>query len=128
MKCESAFTLTVSSITHLLPAYNIFKKDEIILDLFKLKLHSILLSLSYYLPPLLFKSQKLTLNYHQLHTIFNTQGNPHSRFLSGAVYLNTTCSKIFSEEIWHCGYWLGMVEIDQCEKVLNLRTLHCSLY
>jgi len=75
MKCESAFNVTASSIIHLLPASNIFKKDEIILDLFKLnlKLHSILLNLSYYLPPLLFKSQKLTLNYHQLHTIFNTQ-------------------------------------------------------
>jgi len=48
-KCESAFTLTASASFHLLPACPIFKKNEIILDSFKLNfnLHSTLLNLSY---------------------------------------------------------------------------------
>jgi len=115
MKCESAFTLTASSIIHLLPAYNIFKKDEIILDLFKLnlKLHCILLwaiicplsCLNHRSWLLIITSCTQYLTHREIHNqgFFREQ----CIWTLPAVYLNTTC--IVSEHYLQCIWTLPAV-------------------
>jgi hypothetical protein len=145
MTCESAFTLTASSIIHLLPVFPTFKKRWNHLGLVQIKFKTPLYTTE---PELLLSFTKKTvaaklsvcplscLNYESWLLIiisctqYLTLREIHIQgFFQEQCIWTLNGVKSSMRKFKHCGYWLDMVQTDQCEKFLNLRTLNgSSLY